>query len=105
MGLAERSAFADEVIGEIGGEQGGIGGGGGATILIDGGVGKHSGHKADAGTDGVGGVEEAFLVFLEVAVVRHGQALEERQERHQVAENAAAFSAREFGDVGIFFLR
>ena len=74
MGVAEGLPLLHQVVSKIGGEQGWVGAGGGAWRFVDGGVIQHGGHKAQAGAHGVSRVEEAFLVLLQVAVIRHGQA-------------------------------
>ena len=49
-------------------------------------------------------VEERLLVLLEVAVVGERQALERREDRHQVAVDAAGAAAGELGDVRVALL-
>ena len=104
VGLAERQAAQDEVVREVGGEQGGVARGGGASGAVYGDVLQHGGDNADGGAHGVGGVEELFFVFLEVAVVGHGQAFQEGEEGHEIAVDAGGFATGEFGDVGVLLL-
>jgi hypothetical protein len=40
-----------------------------------------------------------------VSIVGHRQTFEQREQRDEVADDAAGFAAREFGDIGIFLLR
>ena len=87
MGLAEGHAFADEVIGEVGGEQQRIRGGGPAGIGTGGGMVEHGGSETHAGADGVGGVEHPLFVLLKIPVVGHGQPLQQGQQGHQVADD------------------
>ena len=50
-------------------------------------------------------VEQRFFVFLKIAVVRQGQTLQRGQQAGEIADHSTRFSACEFGDVGILFLR
>jgi hypothetical protein len=49
-------------------------------------------------------VEDRLLVLLQVAVVGHRQALDQRQQAHQVADDAARLAAHQLGDVGVALL-
>ena len=55
--------------------------------------------------EGVDLVEDGLLVFLEVAVVRERQGLEDREEGGQVTDEAPGLAARELCDVGVLLLR
>ena len=105
MRRPERHAFAHEIIRQVGRQQRRVARGGGAGRAIDLRVGQHRGHEPRRGTHGVGGVEQPFLVLLQIAIVGHRQSFQQREQRHQVAKDAAGLAAREFGDVGIFLLR
>ena len=61
-------------------------------------------NTSSVGEEGVDGVEEGLLVLLEVAVVGEREALEGRQDRHQVAVDAACAAAGQLGDVGVALL-
>ena len=50
-------------------------------------------------------VEDRLLVLLQVAVVGERQALERREQRHQVADQPAGLAAGQLGDVGVLLLR
>lgn len=63
------------------------------------------GKNRQAVEDGLFRVEERFLVFLQVFVVRSGYALDDGEDRHKTAVNSARFAADEFGNVGVLFLR
>jgi len=104
VGLAEGDALEDEVVGEVGGEEHGIGGGGEAAVSVDLQFADHLGVHGEGELDGVDGIEEGFLVLLQVAVVGEGEALERGEHGDEVAEEAPGFAAGEFADVGIFFL-
>ena len=101
----ERHAFAHQVIGKIGRQQRGVAhsGGAGGPIHFD--VPQHGREDAHGGADGVGGVEQPLLVLLQVAVVGHGQPLQQRQQRNQVADDTPALAPRQLGDVRILLLR
>ena len=105
MRLAKWHSFFHQIIREIGRQQRRVARGGGAGVAIDFYMAQHRGKNPRRGAHGVGGVEEAFLVLLQIAVVGHRQSFQQREQRDQVAEDAAGLAAREFGDVGIFFLR
>ena len=102
---AEWHAAVHEVVGDIGREQHRIGDGGGARGGIHLCVVEHPGEDGERGFHRVHAVEDRLLVLLHVAIVGHRQALQRREQRDEIADDAARFSAREFGDVGIFFLR
>ena len=51
------------------------------------------------------GVEERLLVLLQVAIIGHRQALEQRERGDEMADDAGGFAARQLGDVGILLLR
>ena len=67
--------------------------------------GDHRREHGQAGFDGIGRVERGFLILLHVLVIGKRQALEHRQRAHQVAVDAAGFSARQLGHVAVFLLR
>ena len=54
---------------------------------------------------GIDGIEKWLLVFLQIAVVGHGEPFADREHCHQVAVHPAGFSARDFGDIRILLLR
>ena len=104
VGVAEGDALADEVIGGVGGhEVAGVRCGLGA-------LGVHLELREHRGEDGKGalhdadGLEEGDLVLLEVAVVGEREALESREDGHEVAVDAAGAAAGELGDVGVALL-
>ena len=103
--VAERHAFPHQVVGEVGGGRVSLKRGGAHGL-------GHRGQARDqAGEDGERGlerrrrIEQRLLVFLVVLVVRERLALHQREERHQAAEHAPAFSAHQLGHVGILLLR
>ena len=105
MRLPERHAPAHQVIRQIRGQERGVAGGPFAGGGIDLGVLQHRAHQPGRGADGVGRVEQPLLVLLQIAVVGHRQPLQQGQHGHEVAHDAAGLAAREFRDVGVFFLR
>ena len=84
---------ADEPVGHVGGEQHGVGGGGAGFRFDHLHVAGHLGEKIEGDGDGVDGIEERFLVFLEVAVVGHGQTFERDEERGEIADEAPGLAA------------
>ena len=52
-----------------------------------------------------GRVEDRLLVFLEIAVVGEREALQHREQRHQVPDRAAGLAAHQLGHVGVLLLR
>lgn len=105
VGLAEGDPFEDEPVGEVGGEEERIGGGGADAWGVDLHAGDHFGEDLEGYFDGVDGVEERFLVFLHVPVVGHGETFEECEDREEIAVETTGFAAGEFGDVRVFLLR
>ena len=116
--IAQRHRFSDElvrvtkghaavheIVGEVGGEQHRVGDGGRACSAIGFHTAHHSGEYSQRGLHRIHTVEDRLLVFLHVAIIGHRQAFERGQKRHQIPEHAARFSARELGDVRVFFLR
>src|SRR5207237_759570 len=64
-------------------------------------------HDEREGLDGRGhgrGVVERDALLLEVAVVRQGQSLEDREDRDEIADRAAGAPAHELGDIRILLL-
>ena len=53
----------------------------------------------------IGGVEQAFLVLLQVAIVGHRQTLKQCQQGDQIADHATGLAARQLGHIGILLLR
>ena len=105
MRLAERHAFAHEIIRQVGRQQRRIAGRRVANSRVHRGVSQHGGHESRRDADGVGRVEQPFLVLLQITVVGHRQTFQERQQRDQVADDASCLAARQLGDVRVFLLR
>ena len=105
MGLPKGNAFAHEIVSEIRGEQCGVARGRLAGSAVYFRVFQHRGSKAHGRAHRIDGIEQALFVFLQIAIVGHRQALEQGQQRNQIADNTAGFATREFGDVRIFLLR
>jgi len=64
MSGAEGDALLDEPVGEIGGEEKGIGSGGFTSFFIDFHGGDHLGVHLEGEREGVDGIEERFFVLL-----------------------------------------
>jgi len=105
MGIAERQAFFDQVVGQIGC--------GGIALQcriahgfrFDADAGGHVGENTQGVDDGVDGIEQRFLVFLVVFVIGQRLAFHEREQGDQMAVDAPGFAARQFRHVRIFLLR
>ncbi len=105
MRIAEGDAAANEVVGRFGGQQRGVASGFAQARFIGArgfdGRGGHLHHRERLLVRG----EERLLVFLEVALVAGGQALERGEEREERRGNASGLAADELPRVGIFLLR
>ena len=64
VGLAEGHAVFHQVVGEVGGQEQWVGGGGFAGVQVDGHVGNHLCIDLEGEAEGVDGVKQRFLVFL-----------------------------------------
>ena len=104
MGLAEGQALADEVVGEVGGEEEGIASGGGASGGVNLDAFERAGEDGEAEDELVVGVEDGRLVLLEVAVVGEREAFDEGEESLKVALKAGGFAAEEFERVRVFLV-
>ena len=94
----------DQVVGKVGGKQGGIGNGGQAALAVEG----HAPHRAfkhlGANRGLVETVEYRRLVLLKVAVVGHGKPLHEGQQRVEVALEPRGLPPEKLARVGILLL-
>ena len=88
MRLTERQALADEVIRQVGCQQGRVLGGGPAGGLVDGGMLEHRRAEPHRGPHRVHAVEEPLFILLQIAIVSQRQTLEQREQRHQVPNDA-----------------
>jgi hypothetical protein len=75
------------------------------AVGLDADAGDQVGEDRQRVAHGVDGVEERLLVLLVVLVVGQRLALHQRQQPHQVAEDAAALAARQLRHVGVLLLR
>ena len=66
---------------------------------VDGGVSHHRRRQPHGSTDGVNAVEQALFVLLQIAIVCHRQSLQQSEQRHEVADETAAFTTGDLGDV------
>ena len=105
MGLTEGNAVIDEIIGQIGRQQHRIARSGLGFGAVHVHAAHHLGENFQCELDGVHGVKERLLVLLQIAIVGHRQAFDEREQAHEVANETRRLAAREFGDVRILFLR
>ena len=62
-------------------------------------------HDFHARFDRIGGIEQRNFILLQIAIIGERQSFHDRQQRMQVAEDAAGLAADQLRHVGIFFLR
>ena len=105
MGFAERHATLHEPVGQISGEQQGVGSRLERALLAERGPVEHLGENGQCVRGGFHGIENRLLVFLHVAIVSERKPFHHREERHEVAIEPPGFPAGEFRDVGVLFLR
>ena len=67
--------------------------------------GDHALHADQAVVQGLAGIHNTFLVFLEVLVIGQRKALHGGKQRHKIAHYAAGLAADELGEVGVLLLR
>ena len=61
-------------------------------------------HDLEGVAQRLDGVEQRFLVFLEVPVVRERQALQDREQRDEVADRPSGLAAHDLGHVRVLLL-
>ena len=105
MRLTKRKPFAHEIVREIGGQQGGIRCGASTVGSNDHRVRHHSRHQPNTGPHRIHGIEESFLVFLQIAIVGHRQTFQEGQQRDQIPHHSSRLASRQLRDIRIFLLR
>ena len=103
--LSERHAFLHEVVGKVGGVGEVFRDGALHDVLLDRHAAKECGVDGEAELHGIDGVEHAFLVFLQILVVGERQSLDDREHRHEVADDAPGLAAHKLRDVGVLLLR
>ena len=105
MRLAEGDAEPHEVVGEIGGVRVALGGRKKRVLAVDRDPSDHRRQDAQAHRQLPHRIEERLLVFLQVLVVGHGQALHGDEQRDEVADLAAGLAAEELERVWVLLLR
>ena len=103
--FSERHALLHEVVGKVGGVGEIFRDGAFHDVAFDRHAAQERGVDGEAEFHRVDGVEHAFLVFLQILVVSKRQTLDDREHRHEVADDAPCLAAHEFGNVGILLLR
>ena len=106
MRIAEWRALAHQVIGEVG--RGGETFTGGRAHAIGHGfeTGRDElGHDRETIAKGIRRIEQRLLVFLVVLVVCQGLCLHQHHQPGDVAHDARALAAHQFGDIRISLLR
>ena len=104
VGFAEGNALCDQVVRKLGRVEETGGEGAGHADFIEAQGLHHARHKLQGRAQGVVGVKERLLVFLEVTVVGQGEALQDGEHGGQIAVHPAHLAAHDFGDVGVFLL-
>ena len=105
MRVAERHAFAYEVIGQVRCSGESFARGGAHVLCFHADAAHHVGVDDERLCDGVDGVEQRLFIFLVVLVVGQRLALHQGCERHQMPLHARHLASHEFGDVRVFLLR
>jgi hypothetical protein len=99
--LPKRHPPLRQVIGQVGGRDQRVAGGGREALRAPGGPAQHGRRQRQPVVHQVDGVKVRGLVLLEVAVVAHRQALEHHQQRHERAVDAPRFAPQQLGHVRI----
>lgn len=103
MALAERHAFPDEVVGELGREH--FGGERGAhSVGLGGQGGEHAGGDLDAVAEGLDVVDQRFDALLQVFVVGGWQTLDRHHEPGHLSEGPSALATQQFQAVWVLLL-
>ena len=105
MRIAEGHPLFHQIIGQVGGCGESLHYRGAHRVRLDRHPAQHVGVDRQRVVQGVDGVEQGFLVFLVVLVVRQRLALHQGQERDQMAVDPTGLAAHQFGHVGVFLLR
>ena len=105
VGGTEGDVLADQLIGQIGGQERGVTCCLRCGLLIDHERGHHLGSHRKSHAGRIHGIKDGLLVFLKVPVVGHGKSFENRQKTEEVPVESTCFSTGQFGDVGILLLR
>src|SRR5262249_18163674 len=99
------NAAAREGVGEFRGEESRVLRGAAQTIGVEARLGDGARGNLQHGSNLVVGGKKSLLVFLQVALVARGQALERGEEAHERTDDAASFSADELPGIRILLLR
>jgi len=102
--LSERSPGGDQGFRGVGCQEARIARGGAQAVAIESQVPNQELGGAKRVPCAVNGPKQRSLVFLQVAVIGQGQALEDGRQGDQAADGAACTSAQQLGDVGILLL-
>src|SRR5882762_8798079 len=102
--LAEGNAFVHEIVRGFGGKQGGIGRRNFQSVSVELRGSDSARRNREHVRDLIVRGEEGFFVFLEVALVTGGQALQCCEKTKQRTGDAAGLAADQFPGVGIFLL-
>ena len=105
MGASEGHAVLDEPLRDIGGQGEPLGGELRHALVVEGHRAHHAADGRQENGQGVDGVEDRFLVLLQVPVVGQGQGLEGGEQPGQVTDEAPGLAAGELGHVRVLLLR
>ena len=105
MGAAEWHTVLNQPLRDIGGQGEPLGGELRHPLVVEGHRAHHAANGRQEDGQGVDGVEDRFLVLLQVPVVGQGQGLEGGEQPGQVADEAPGLAAGELGHVRVLLLR
>ena len=105
VGIAEGHALAYEVIGKVGGKHVALAGQRFDAIGVQLHARQHVGEDGQGRQQRVYGVEEPFLILLQVPVVGQRQSFENSEDAHQTAVNPARFTPGDLGKIRVPLLR
>ena len=105
MGAAEWHTVLNQPLRDIGGQGEPLGGELRHALVVEGHRAHHAADGRQEDGQGVDGVEDRFLVLLQVPVVGQGQGLEGGEQPGQVADEAPGLAAGELGHVRVLLLR
>ena len=104
MGGSERDAAADERVRDGRCGRVALGGGRPHARPVDGERLEHAGQHAEAGLVDADGPEQRRLVLLQVALVREGEALEDREDRGQRRDRPGGAATDELGGIRVLLV-
>jgi hypothetical protein len=104
VGVAERHALGDQVVGHVGRQQQTRSRGAGHASIESDACQDRRG-RVNRGAQGVLGLEQRLLVFLQILAVPNRQALHRGQPSGQAADDPAGLAAHQFQGIRVLLLR